>query len=1093
MNKSTVLLSTALCLMSLSVMANKTVPMTIAQQANVCKGIVKDPSGQPIIGASIRVKGSKTGSISDTSGKFTLDNIKNGDEIEISSIGFETQIIKWIGKDLDISLKDNSKGLNEIVVVGYGTQKKVNLTGSVSSIDFTQQAKSRPITNVSNALAGLSAGVQVMQNSGEPGNDGSSIRIRGIGTLNSNSPLVLVDGIEGSMDEVNPQDIESISILKDASSSAIYGSRAASGVILITTKKGQSGKLTVTYSGRFSYAQPTNLIKEVSNYADYMEWMNEATTNVGQNPYFAQSIIDTWREKSKDPNGVNENGIPNYVAYPNTDWQKVLFQHSIVQEHNISVLGGTDKLHLLMSAGYLDNPGLVDQTGIKRYSLRTNLEANLTKWLTVGTRTFATQTDKEPGDFANANNYIRQTTPGSYPKWNGKYGGPEAQGERSGSILTSLYDQDGNKKDTYFNTTLYSSITPLKGLTWDFNFNYQRVWNESQMWTLPWEEIRFSDGSVVRPSTSPSNMTTSFSNTSIYNYTLENLLKYNVLVNKVHDINILLGYQEYYYKSYTNSGSKKGLIDASIHTPSSATEMLNIDGTATDRASRSFFGRINYAFKSRYLFEANIRRDGHSRYDQKHRWGTFPSFSAGWRISEESFMENAKTWLDNLKLRISYGSLGNNGGTSVGDYESQATYSVSSYPFGGTLSSGLALSNLANPDLEWETSKMTNVGIDLNALQNRLSFTFDAFYRKTSGILFTPSIPLTVGNKVAPRQNIAEMTTKGIELTLAWNDHIGNVYYSISGNFSYAPNKVSKYKGELIQTFTDDGKGNKYWTYSNLGDVSSSASAVNPIIQGHMKNEYFLINPYKGSGKGYATDGIHGGPKDGMIRTEQDMEWVKAMITNGYNFRPNNSVAKDKLWYGDYVYADENNDGTYGGTDDRTFQGYSSDPKYTFGWQMSASWKNFDLSMDWAGQAGFKLYWSPTTGYNTPTMVEGSAIPQDIADNHYFYNPDKPDDPRTNINAKYGRLVYSGSGFQNTATSSLYLFNANYLKLKNLTFGYTFPQIWMSRIGISNLRLYMSIENVFSIDKFPGQDPELGATPAYTSVRQFAFGLNLKF
>ncbi|WP_288208016.1 TonB-dependent receptor plug domain-containing protein, partial [uncultured Parabacteroides sp.] len=287
----------------------------------------------------------------------------------------------------------------------------------------------RPITNVSNALAGLSAGVQVMQSSGQPGSDGSKIRIRGVGTLNNQDPLVLIDGVEGAMDLVNPQDIESISVLKDAASSSIYGSRAANGVVLITTKKGKAGKLSVSYSGRISYAQPTNLIDQVTNYADYMEWLNESFENIGQPNHFAQSTIDLWREKSKDPNGLNEHGVPNYIAYPNTDWQDALFGHGLINDHNVSVNGGTEKLRILMSAGYLDNPGLVDQTGIRKYSLRANIEADVTKWLTVGTRTFASQEDKDAGNFDNANNFLRQTTPGLYPEWNGQYGYPEAPEE----------------------------------------------------------------------------------------------------------------------------------------------------------------------------------------------------------------------------------------------------------------------------------------------------------------------------------------------------------------------------------------------------------------------------------------------------------------------------------------------------------------------------------------------------------------------------------------------------------------------------------------------------------------------------------------
>ena len=323
---------------------------------------------------------------------------------------------------------------------------------------------------------------------------------------------------------------------------------------------------------------------------------------------------------------------------------------------------------------------------------------------------------------------------------------------------------------------------------------------------------------------------------------------------------------------------------------------------------------------------------------------------------------------------------------------------------------------------------------------------------------------------------------------MGWQDKVGEVSYSVTGNFSYTPNKVTKYKGKYSAGYNDAGE----WS-SNLGEVASSTSAVNPVIEGNIKGEYYLKNPYKGTGKGFAADGINGGPVDGMIRTESDMEWVQAMIAEGYSFLPNKTVGKDKIWYGDYVYADANGDGIYGGSDDREFQGISSDPKYNFGLQMSAAWKDFDISMNWAGAAGFKLYWGSSTGYNSPTTRVGVALGTDIALNHYFFDPENPTDARTNINAKYGRLVNGESGFQNTETSSLYLFNGNYLKLKNLTVGYTLPAAVSKKAYMDNLRLYVSIENVFNITKYPGQDPELGAYPEYTSLRQFAFGVNVTF
>lgn len=1052
-------------------------------------GTVEDALG-PIVGANVVEKGTTNGTITDMDGNFNLEVSPNA-VLVVTYIGYtEQQIPVGNQTSFTIKLKEDTQALDEVVVVGYGTQKKVNLTGAVSSVNFEEQALSRPVTNVSNALAGISAGVQVMQNSGQPGSDGSTIRIRGVGTLNNQDPLVLIDGVEGTMDLVNPQDIETISVLKDAASSSIYGSRAANGVILITTKKGKAGKLSVSYTGRISYAQPTNLIDQVTNYADYMEWLNESFQNIGQPNHFAKSTIDLWREKSLDPNGLNANGVPNYVAYPNTNWQDYLFGNGLINDHTVSVNGGTEKLRILMSAGYLDNPGLVENTGIKKYTLRANIEADITKWLTVGTRTFASQEDKEAGNFDNANNYLRQTTPGLYPEWNGAYGYPEAPEESAtaNSIGAFLNAQDGHKQKTNFNTTLYSRITPLKGLSWDFNLNYKRYWEDNATWTNPYEKVRFSDGTVMSPATAPIDMTTYFYNRADYSYTIQNLLRYNTVIKEDHDLGVMVGYEEYYYKQDTRNANKKGLIDATVHTPSSATEMLSIGGGTIDKSRRSFFGRVNYAYKSRYLFEANFRYDGNSRYHKDYRWGTFPSASAAWRISEEAFMENTKSWLDNLKLRVSYGSVGNDGGDDVGNYEYQSTYSISRYPLGGNLTAGLASTSIANSMLSWESSAMANVGVDLNMLNNRLSFTADVFTNKTTGILFTPSIYLTAGSKSAPRQNIAEMVKKGLELTLGWQDKIGEVSYSVSGNFSYTPNKVTKYKGEFKAGYNEEGE----WK-SNIGDVASSTSSASPVVQGKIKNEYYLKNPYKGSGKGYAADGINGGPVDGMIRTESDMEWLKAMIDAGHTFMPNKTVSKDKIWYGDYVFADANGDGIYGGSDDREFQNISKDPKYNFGLQLSAAWKGFDLSMNWAGAAGFKLYWGSSTGYNSPTTRVGVALGTDIANNHYFYDPDNTSDSRTNIYAKYGRLVNGEGGFQNTETSSLYLFNGNYLKLKNLTVGYTLPAYISKKAYLDNLRLYVSIENVFNITKYPGQDPELGATPEYTSLRQFAFGVNLSF
>ncbi len=1065
------------------------------QETRKVTGVVYDEHQEPLIGVSVSVKGTTTGNMTDIDGKFNIDVSSDKVTLVVSYIGYVTQEIKVTDqKDLTIILKSTDNVLEEYVVVGYAVQKKVNVSGTVSSIEFAEQAASRPLTTVSGALSGLSAGVQVNQSSGAPGSDGSSIKVRGVGSINNTSPLIIIDGMPGIMDAVNPQDIESISVLRDAASAAIYGAQGAHGVILITTKKGnKDGRVNVRYTGNFAYNKPTNLLKAVTNYGDYMELMNESLVNIGQKPNFNQSTIDAWRAAEANPNGLNEHGVPNYIAYPNTNWQDALFGTRWTQQHNLSVNGGNDKTSYLLSTGYLKNPGLVENTGIEQYNVRINLQSKVTSWLTVGTQTYASTRNKQMANFDNANNFLRQTTPGLYPMYDGKYGYPEAPEESAtaNNILSFLNRRSGKDRQSRFNTTLFSKVEFIKGLAWDFNFNHQRRWDDIRSWDVPLVTSKFSDGTITDPGTTPDNLGTSFSNYSNYSYTIEHLLRYNTTINKDHDLGAILGYNEYYYYEQTNSGSKKGLIDSSITTPGSATEMQSIGGGSTDRAMRSFFGRVNYGYKSRYLLEANFRRDGSSRFGPNTKWGNFPAASAAWRISEEDFMSNTKSYLDNLKLRLSWGKLGYT--AEIGDYESQATYNSVNNAFGNIQAPGLAVTGIANSSLAWESATTTNIGLDIGTLRNRLTAEIDFFIKNTNDILYRPDIPLTMGSVTAPRMNIAKMRNTGVELSLKWNDRIGELEYYIGGNFTYIKNELTGYKGKYNAGWVIDENGNEVYK-SNLGDVSTGG--VQRIVEGKLFNEYYLLDRYTGNQTYFNGDGtvnINGGPRDGIIRTEKDMEWLNAMITAGYKFEPNKTVGKDKIWYGDMIFADHNGDGTYGNANDNRFQKVNHIPKYNFGMQLGAAWKGIDFSMNWAGQAGFELYWGSTSGYNTTATRVGLAIPQDIADDHYFYNPENPDDPRTNIDAKYPRLTNGESGSQNTVASSNYLFNGNYLKLKNLTIGYTIPSKFTRKYFVENLRFYFSGENLWTITSFPGQDPEMGSSPKYTSAKQISFGVNATF
>jgi len=531
--------------------------------------------------------------------------------------------------------------------------------------------------------------------------------------------------------------------------------------------------------------------------------------------------------------------------------------------------------------------------------------------------------------------------------------------------------------------------------------------------------------------------------------------------------------------------SKLGLTDASINDLSSATTPYSTTGYGTEYAARSYFGRVNYAYKGKYLFEANIRHDGSSRFAPDYRWGNFPSFSAGWRMTEESWLKSI-SWLSNLKLRASWGKLGNN---AIGNYDWQSTYSAANYSTGQALTSGIAITAIANGALTWEETAVSNIGFDFGLLNNKLTGNMDVYNKLTTGILYTPDMFMVMGNATGPKQNIAEVTNRGVEIEVGWRDRINKDFnYSLKGQFSFNKNFVSKYKGKLERGWNSD----KTEYSTNIGDVSTGSGTR--VIEGHMIDEYYMPNVYKGTGSYFKSDGsvdIKGGPKDGMIRTENDMKWLQSMKAAGYTFQPYNTVAKNALWYGEYIYADANGDGIYGNSYDSEFQGSSSMPKYNFGFQANANWRNFDFSMIWGGAAGFSLYYYATSR-NSSETIYGYTISDAVANDHYFYDPENPSDSRTNLSSKNPRLV-NVSGAQSSALSSLHLEKGDFIKLRNLTIGYTIPSWITKKIYAEKLRVFASGENLFCITGYSGQDPEMRTTVGYSTMSQYAFGVNLTF
>ncbi len=1075
------------------------VQVTIAQQKIGVKGIITNSTGAPISGATITEKANTNATSSNQNGEFTIQATSNA-TLVIRSIGYLSQEVA-VKPTLQIQLQSEDAAIDEVVVVGYGTQKKSKLLGSVSTID-AKQLENRAITNVSSALSGLAAGVQAKVGNGKPGSDGATIRVRGTGTLNNNEALVIIDGIQGVMDAVNPDDIETISVLKDASSASIYGARAANGVILITTKKGKLGQAPqISYSGLFSRTTPS--IKPVfqSDYLRHMDLFREAAQNIGaaDGPY-TQAARDAWTEANKNPDGLTPEGIPNYVAYPNTDWGDWIYENGWLKNHNVSAIGGSDKSRYNLSGRIQDNPGIMHNTGLKRYEGRINLESNITDFLTVGTQTFITNEHRSMASDANLYNYLRQTTPGIYPMYDGKFGGAVlSSGESSqlNNLLPYLYDNRGSNERTRINSTLFANFKIWKGLTFETKFNYQNRFDEVKAWATPSDRYDFSTMRIVNSPVNLAQQTTGQSSGKIYRKSFDNVLRYQTTVDK-HNISALVGHNEFYYNESALSASKKGLIDETITNIGSAAEMNSITGVEMDEAMRSFFGRVSYDYDSKYLTEFSFRRDGSSKFGKSTKYGNFPSVSFGYLLSNESFMEPVNPYVQDIKLRASWGKLGNDGGDDIGKYAWHGVFSTVGYSFNGSQANGLQLSQFGNDFFKWEESINKELGLEFATLKRRLMAEVNLYSRHTTDIVRRASIPLTAGSTAAPYSNQASVKNKGIELNLNWRSSIGDFQYNIGGNFAYNNNKVDRYEGQLKQGYVETANGTKEWQ-SNLGDVSTGG--VNRILEGYQINEFYLRQVYRGNGNHFNADGsvnINGGPTTGMIRTDQDYEWVKAMKAAGYSFLNTNqqiadSYGSNKMYYGDLIYADLNGDGIYGNTADQYFTGTSTRPKYLFGFNLGFSYKGIDMSMIWAGESGLQYYWTDH-GYNSNVLILGNQITTRVADNHYFYNPANPTDERTNKDGYFPRLKYETSAENiNNVASDYWLYKANFFKLRNLQIGYTFNKKMTEKIKIRNLRVFFTGENLLMFTDFPGLDPEVGAGAEYPTMKQYAFGLNFGF
>ena len=995
------------------------------QQAGICKGLVKDATGESVIGASVVVKGTTNGTITDFDGNFSLDGIKKGDVIVISYVGYQTQEIKWNGSPLNVILKEDSKTLSEVVVVGYGTQKKANLSGSVAMVD-SKELENRPIQNVSSGLQGLMPGVAITGTNGAPGQDAGKIRVRGIGTLNEAGPYILVDGIEtGTLSAVDPNDIESISVLKDAASAAIYGSKAANGVVLITTKRGKTGQTKISYSGYLSFQNATNMIERMGSY-EYASLLNQALEAEGMSKRFN----DTELQKFKDGNDP---------LYPDTDWYDLAYKTGVQHRHNVNINGGSENVKYMASLGYLNQTGILPNAGREQFNARTNLDMKINKRLSARMNLSFIKNDYSDASSAyyggSSDQIIRQLNLIAHwivARYDDGTWGTISDGSPIAWLDSGMKVNRDNYNFSGMAAVDYEIFDGLKLTLQGAYVNNLQNYNYFQKY-IKYNENKESD---------PSQLDERFYKWDRTNY--DALLNYNKNFGK-HNIKGLLGWhtEKYNYK-YQKAVRKKFPNNELTDMNAGDASTQSNEGYTAELAMISWFARINYDFAGKYLLEANIRADASSRFAEGHRWGYFPSFSGAWRISEEAFMESAKdSWLSGLKIRASWGQLGNQdalSGSNNDYYPALNTYNLDSkYAFGGSLNSGYYQRKYRLETISWEKASTWGVGVDFT-LFNKLNGSLDYYNRKTTGIIMDVTVPKEFALD-AYKDNVGSMRNSGIEINLSYNTKIGQVDFGIAGNFSYNKNEILDLGG---------GDPNKYL------DATDGYSQRNKV--GEAMNSYYIYRA------------------DGFFNSQEEADAYTAKYGNpfGKTFKA-----------GDLRYVDTNKDGKLT-ADDREYCG-SSDPKIIYGFNINAGWKGIDLSLMFNGAAGVKRLFD---GYEVYGNFSGDAAhPATIWRD--AWTPDNHD-------ASMPRIFYdtNSASSSRSVQSDFWLQDTSYLRLKNLQLGYTLPKGWLNSVGVENIRIYYSVENLLTFDKMKiNIDPESTSQrlSSYPLLRTHAFGVNVTF
>lgn len=1033
-----------LLLSSISLKANP------SQSTGISGTVTSSTDQQPLIGVSVLIKGTSTGTITDFDGKFSIEANK-GQTLVFSYIGFVTEeIVIDKQRVINLEMREDSETLDEVVVVGYGVQKKKLVTGATVQVKGENLAKLNTNSPLQ-AMQGLTPGVNISSTSGQPGSD-MKVSIRGLGTVGNASPLYLIDGVGGDISTLNPADIESIDVLKDAASAAIYGAQAANGVVLITTKSGKEGKTQISFDAYYGIQNVARKM-DMLNAQEYMTIMDEQAVNSGNAPYDWSSMKSIY----------DENGN----VY-DTDWVNSMFaDNAKTQSYTLGITGGTSVSTYALSMGYMSQEGIVggaDVSNYERYNFRVNSEHKLFKnsdLLKIGEQiSFVYKMNNGISVGNQYNNTLRSAfnTSPIAPIYsdNNIYDSPyndtsnsdwyNGDGNPYGLMMTNNNNQN---KNATFSGNVYAELQPIKRLK--FRTVFGAVYNSSEYRSFsPFYQFSVYSYNNTR-TTASQNMNTSLG------MTWTNTLSYDWKV-KDHAFNALLGMEVYRY-SGTYVGGNTGILREGFDdwehaylgngTASSTDDGLSVDGYPHDESRTvSYFGRFGWNWKETYMFNATLRADGSSRFARGNRYGVFPSVSAGWTISNEEFMQNSQNWLDFLKIRASWGRVGNQ---NINNYQYSApiTNSNTYYLFGNQVGSetqspywGAYPSRLANPDVTWETSEQTNIGIDARFLRSRLSLTADFYIKTTRDWLVEAPILATAGTG-APVINGGDVKNTGIELALTWNDNIGKDFqYNIGINGAYNKNKVGSIP-------TEDGiiHGESNMLYDNSTEFYRAQN-------GHAIGYFW----------GYETAGI-------FQNKEQINEWIAA----------GNGILQSDPQPGDVIYVDQNHDGTIDDNDKIDLG--NGTPDFTYGFNLGFSYKNFDFSLNAYGAAGNQIVQS-LRNQSTKANYTSAILERWTGEGTSNHMPRVTD---TNINWQF---------------SDLYIQDGDYLRISNITLGYDFAKL-INLKAISQARLYVQVQNAFTFTKYDGMDPEIGYGTSdwvsgidlgyYPRPRTFLVGVNLKF